>query len=299
MKQIEIVITGATGLSGSFLLQHLAKVNPGVEIYCLVRPSSDRTSLDNLNVNLNYLTGDSNTSQTWDEILATYTPKTIIHIASIRHLPVILPSLKKAAQTPRLIVIGTTGVYSQYNQYGGIYQEIEAQLGEYPGSYCLLRPTMIYGSHRDKNLHKLIRFCHRYGFFPVFGPGSCLLQPIHGEDLALAILATLQRPKIEGSYDLSGGSVVTFRQLLALVAKLIDKPIRQISLPLNLGVWLGTIGETFLGERSPLRREQVLRLQEDKAYAHDAAQKDLDFRPRSLELGLQQEVELLRSQGII
>ncbi len=296
---MELLVTGATGFTGTLFLHHLASNTSGAEVYCLVRPSSDRTSLDNLNVNLNYLTGDSNTSQTWDEILATYTPKTIIQIASIRHLPVILPSLKKAAQTPRLIVIGTTGVYSQYNQYGGIYQEIEAQLGEYPGSYCLLRPTMIYGSDRDKNLHKLIKFGDRYGFFPVFGPGSCLLQPIHAEDLALATLATLQRPKIEGSYDLSGGSVVTFRQLLALVAKLIDKPIRQISLPLNLGVWLGTIGETFLGERSPLRREQVLRLQEDKAYAHDAAQKDLDFRPRSLELGLQQEVELLRSQGII
>ena len=62
---------------------------------------------------------------------------------------------------------------------------------------------------------------------------------------------------------------------------------------------LATISETLLGERAPVRREQILRLQEDKAYPHDAAKKDLGFSPRTLEIGLQQEVELMRNQGII
>ncbi|MGB7442577.1 MAG: hypothetical protein WA919_16050 [Coleofasciculaceae cyanobacterium] len=42
-----------------------------------------------------------------------------------------------------------------------------------------------------------------------------------------------------------------------------------------------------------------MRLQEDKAYSHQAATVDLNFFPRSLEEGLQQEVDLLRTQGII
>lgn len=286
-------------MTGSLFIERLAASQNDIKILCLVRPTTDTRSLQNLKADISYFTGDSSTSQTWDELLTVHKPETIIQIASIRHIPIILESLKKAGQTPRLIVIGTTGIYSQYNHYSAIYKDIETQLAQYPGSSCLLRPTMIYGSHRDQNLHKLIVFCNRYGFFPVFGSGNCLLQPVHADDLAQAILAALQRPEIQGAYNLSGGSVVAFRELLALVAKLIGKPVRQISFPLNLGIWFATRLEGVLGQRSPVRREQILRLQEDKAYPHDAAQQDLNFFPRTLEVGLQQEVELLRSQGII
>ncbi|HEY9829306.1 MAG TPA: NAD(P)-dependent oxidoreductase [Stenomitos sp.] len=296
---MKLLVTGATGLTGNLFLNHLAQTNSDFAIHCLVRPTSDRTPLQHLNLNLSYLIGDSSTSETWDEILAQYRPETIVHIASIRHVPVILNSLKTARQNPRVIVIGTTGVYSQYNDYAKDYKAIEEQLAQYSGSHCLLRPTMIYGSHHDKNLHKLIKFCDRYGFFPVFGSGHCLVQPIHADDLAQAILAVWQRPTICGTYDLSGGSIVTFRELLTLVEKHLGKPVRPIYFPLNVGVWAATLAENVLGAKSPVRREQILRLQEDKAYPHEAAQHDLDFFPRSLESGLKEEVELLRSEGII
>ena len=158
---------------------------------------------------------------------------------------------------------------------------------------------MIYGSHRDKNLHKLIRFCDRNQFFPIFGNGNCQLQPIHADDLAQAILATLQNPTIEGDYNLSGGSIVRFQNLISLLEKLLHKPIRKVFIPLPLGVGFATTAEFLLGERSPIRREQVLRLQEDKAYAHDRAAQDLKFQPRSLEEGLQQEIALLQQEGVI
>ncbi len=296
---MDLIVTGATGLVGSLLLQYLDKINTNIEIGCLLRPTSDISQLTQLNLKIKYLRGDSFTVKTWQEILSQFCPKTIVHIASIRHIPVIMDCLREAGQNPRLVVIGTTGVYSKYNQYSREYRVIENKITEYPGSYSLLRPTMIYGSHRDKNLHKLIKFCDRYGFFPVFGAGDNLIQPVHAEDLAQAILTALQRPHIQGAYDLSGGTVVTFRELLTLVGKLLGKPVRQISLPLNAGVWSATILENILKERSPVRREQILRLQEDKAYPHDAAQRDLDFFPRTLEEGLRQEVELMRSLGMI
>jgi len=134
--------------------------------------------------------------------------------------------------------------------------------------------------------HATIEFGSRYGFFTVFGSGDNLLQPVHADDLAQGILTALQRPHVQGAYDLSGASVVTFGELLTLVEKLLGKPVRQISLPLKLGIWSATILENILKKRSPIRREQILRLQEDKAYPHDAAQRDLDFFPRSLEVDL-------------
>ena len=54
-----------------------------------------------------------------------------------------------------------------------------------------------------------------------------------------------------------------------------------------------------LAKKQPVRREQILRLQEDKAYSHEEAKRDLGFTPRNLEAGLQKEIELMRCQGII
>ncbi|MGF1479778.1 MAG: NAD-dependent epimerase/dehydratase family protein [Cyanophyceae cyanobacterium] len=292
------LLTGATGLTGTLFLTRLAAVAPQTEIGCLVRPQSDRRTIDALNLRLSYHRGDSATAQTWKKLLE-HRWETIIHLVQLRQVPTLLESLATARQSPRLIIIGTTGVYSKFNQYSAEYQAAERLLERYPGAVCLLRPTMIYGSPRDQNLHRLITFCHRYGFFPVFGSGGNLLQPIHADDIAQALLTVWQHPQIHGAYDLSGGSVVTLSELLALVAKLLEKPVRALSLPLNLGIWSATALETVFGERSPVRREQILRLQEDKAYAHQAATRDLNFSPRSLEVGLRQEVELMRAQGII
>jgi len=307
----QVLITGASGFTGTLLMrrwmvesdQHHAN-----QVYCLVRPTSDLTNLRALSPKqgsdpkaapLIYVTGDSSTQETWERILTQTPISTIIHIASIRHVPVMLRSLAQLEQTPRLIVVGTTGVYSQYNQYSAGYRDIEAQLSHYLGHCCLLRPTMIYGSDRDKNLHKLIRFCDRYGFFPIFGPGNCLLQPVHADDLAQAILSVFQSPSLTGAYDLSGGSVVRFQELLGLVGRLLGQSIYPVRIPFKIGVGLATVLEQVIGQRSPVRREQILRLQEDKAYSHEAARQDFGFSPRSLEVGLQQEVNLLRQRGVI
>ena len=253
---MKLLITGATGLTGSLLLSRLAQQNSVTEVDCLIRPESDRSIFNNFNLTFNYHLGDSSSPQTWDQILSRHQPETIIHIASIRHIGVMVDSLRQARQTPRLIVIGTTGVYSKYNEYAYEYKEMERRLREYSGSYCLLKPTMIYGSERDKNLHKLIKFCDRYGFFYVFGSGNCLLQPIHADDLAQALLSVYQNAQIEGEYDLSGGSVVSFRELLKLVGEKLGKKVRSISFPLNLGVAMASFLETLLKKNLQSKRNK-------------------------------------------
>jgi hypothetical protein len=46
-------------------------------------------------------------------------------------------------------------------------------------------------------------------------------------------------------------------------------------------------------------REQVRRLQENKAFSHAAAAGDFGFNPRRLEEGLAQEIALLRQEGVL
>jgi nucleoside-diphosphate-sugar epimerase len=296
---MKTLITGATGLTGTFLLQRLAEIAPNIEVSCLVRETSDRSKIDQLNLKLNYYKGDSKTAETWDNIFAQSNFETIIHLVQLNQVPIILNSLKKVQKTPHLIIIGTTGIYSKYNRYAQEYKDAETELLQYSGTYCLMRPTMIYGTPQDQNLHKLIKFCDRYRFFPVFGSGNTLLQPIHADDIAQTLLKAWQSPNIQGAYDLSGASIVTFKELLAIVSKLLAKPVHHLYFPLNIGITMATLSENILGDKSPVRREQILRLQENKAYSHESAKNDLDFAPRTLEIGLQQEIELMRNQGII
>jgi nucleoside-diphosphate-sugar epimerase len=299
MIENKLLITGATGLPGGFFMERLASTKPEIEIHCLIRPTSDRSMLDSLGLPIIYHIGDSSIPETWQQIFSENNFQTIIHLVQLRQVPTILNSLKKFQQTPRLIIIGTTGVYSKYNEYSAEYKKAESYLQQYAGSYGLLRPTMIYGTPKDKNLHKLIKFCHHYGFFPVFGSGDNLLQPVHADDIAQMLLKVWECPNIKGAYDLSGGSIVSFRQLILLVEKLLEKSVRSLSFPLKFGIWSATLLEKTLAKKSPVRREQILRLQEDKAYSHEEAKRDLGFTPRTLEVGLQQEIELMRSQGII
>jgi nucleoside-diphosphate-sugar epimerase len=296
---MKTLLTGATGLTGTLFLKRLAEFLPNTEISCLVRETSDRSKIASLNLMLSYYNGDSKKSETWDRIFSLDNFETIIHLVQLNQVPTILNSLKKVQQAPHLIIIGTTGIYSKYNRYSQEYKDAEKELLQYSGTYCLMRPTMIYGSPQDQNLHKLIKFCDRYKFFPVFGSGNTLLQPIHADDIAQTLLKAWQSPNIQGAYDLSGASTVTFRELLTIVSKLLAKPVHHLYFPLNVGITVASLLENFLGDKSPVRREQILRLQEDKAYSHELAKKDLGFAPRTLEIGLQQEIELMRNQGII
>jgi len=59
-KQVEpIIFTGTTCLPGSLQLKKLSTVNPGGKVFCLVRPTSDTRHIQELDLNINYLTGDS------------------------------------------------------------------------------------------------------------------------------------------------------------------------------------------------------------------------------------------------
>ena len=50
--------------------------------------------------------------------------------------------------------------------------------------YTILRPTMIYGSPRDRNMWRLIRFMRYSPIVPIFGDGNYLQQPIFVGDVA-------------------------------------------------------------------------------------------------------------------
>lgn len=70
--------------------------------------------------------------------------------------------------------------------------------------WTLLRSTLIYGAGTDKSLAPIARAAMRWRVFPL-PQGRGLRQPVHADDLALAVLGALERPESAGRVIAVGG----------------------------------------------------------------------------------------------
>jgi hypothetical protein len=70
-------------------------------------------------------------------------------------------------------------------------------------------------------------------------------------------------------------------------------PVPLAPAALAAGLW------SMTGLPPRIRREQILRLGEDKAFSFEAARRDFGYAPRGWREGLAAEVDLLRHQGLI
>ena len=59
--------------------------------------------------------------------------------------------------------------------------------------WTIIRPTMIYGSPRDRNMIRLIKWIDHFPILPIFGNGNALQQPINVKDLVNFIHDTIDK----------------------------------------------------------------------------------------------------------
>lgn len=148
----------------------------------------------------------------------------------------------------------------------------------------ILQPTLIYGLGRDKNITEIARVIQRFGFFPLFGQGAGLRQPVHVDDVAAACISALQVPSGEkGVYVLSGGEVLAYRTMVERVFAALGRRPRFLCCPLmvfSLAVRLANLLPAFKG----LSTEMAVRMNKDQVFDHAEATGALGFKPRSFHL---------------
>ncbi len=290
---MKVLLTGATGLLGGALLDLL--LAEGHEVRCLVREESPNASrLDPSLVELSR--GDA--KSTGDLRRALVGMDSLLHVAGIEYAPAVVEAARGAGVS-RLVVVGSTSVHSAYEFRSGPKKSMEGVVRDSGLDWTIVRPTMIYGSERDKNVHRLLRFLDRSPIFPIFGPGTNLWQPVYHEDCARGAYEALVRPTAVGrSYDLPGAAPLPYATLVETAARALGKKPHLVRLPLEPIRRALLLAET-LRLTLPIKSEQVLRLREDKAYPYDEAQEDLDYTPRPFESGVALEVARLREIGLV
>jgi uncharacterized protein YbjT (DUF2867 family) len=290
---MKILITGSTGLLGSALLEAL--LARGHEVRSLVREGSSRASrLDPLRVEL--VRGDAGETPALSRALTGM--DALVHVAGIEYAPQVVEGARRSG-VGRIVVVGSTSAHSAYEFRSSPKLRMEKLVRESGLEYTIVRPTMIYGSELDKNMHRLLRFLDRWPVFPMFGSGENLWQPVYHEDCAGGVYEALVRPEAVGeSYDLPGAEPLTYLELVQTAAGALGRKPRIVPLPLE-PVRRSLAAAERLGLPLPIKSEQVLRLREDKAYPYDKAKRELGYAPRPFREGIALEVARLRELGMV
>ena len=290
---MKVLLTGATGLLGGALLAPL--LAEGHEVRCLVRAGSAGLGrLDPSRVEV--VRGDAVRVEDLCRALAGV--DALLHVAGIEYAAQVVEAAGRAG-VGRLVVVGSTSAHSAFPSRSGPKRRMERLVRESGLDWTIVRPSMIYGSELDKNVHRLLRFLDCSPVFPMFGSGENLWQPVYHEDCARGVYEALVRPAAVGrSYDLPGAEPLTYTQLVRTAAGALGRKPRILRLPLE-PVRRGLAAAERLRLPLPIESEQVMRLGEDKAYPYDEARLDLGYRPRTFGEGVALEVARLRELGMV
>jgi uncharacterized protein YbjT (DUF2867 family) len=288
---MKVLVTGATGFTGSRVVPLL--LENGYEVRCFVRETSDRSPLSALPVE--WAIGDLSNPQALTSALRGV--DALVNIASLGfgHADNIITSAKEAG-VKRGIFISTTAIFTQLNAGSKSTRLAAEEAIQASGlDYTILRPTMIYGSPRDRNMWRLIRLLRITPIMPIFGDGESLQQPIFVDDVAQAVLLALQTDStIRRSYNIAGKAPLTYNQVIDTVASALGRRVWKLHLPYMPIVRVLQITER-LGLRLPIKAEQVLRLNENKAFSYEEAERDFGFSPRGFGEGIGAETAFLHS----
>jgi uncharacterized protein YbjT (DUF2867 family) len=96
-------------------------------------------------------------------------------------------------------------------------------------AYTIIRPSWVYGP-RDKSLNRFATFARTLPFVPLPGPGTAKVQPVHVDDVGLAVAKALATPAAENQVvEIGGPQLLSFRQIVRVMLGVMGK--RRALLP--------------------------------------------------------------------
>ncbi len=125
----------------------------------------------------------------------------------------------------------------------------------------ILRPSVIFGPEDDffNRFAEMARFSPA---LPLIGGGGTRFQPVYVGDVARAVVKALGDPACRGKiYELGGPKTYSFKELLQLLLRAIDRKRALVNLPFGLARLQATFLELL--PKPPLTRDQVTLLRQD------------------------------------
>ena len=145
----------------------------------------------------------------------------------------------------------------------------------------LLRPTLVYGSGRDRNLSLIVALARRSGVFVLPANARGRRQPVHVDDLAAAAQAAVDAPAAHGqAFALPGGETLDYRTMVARTLACLQPAPRLLVLPgllFDAALWAAHRAGRLQG----LPPGAVTRMREDLVFDAAPAQAAFGYAPRA------------------
>ena len=203
----------------------------------------------------------------------------------------------EAAGAKRIVVLSSTSIFTKPHSsdpadqhLAQTFLESEQKLQRWAENagieYVILRPTLIYGLGKDKNICEIMRLIRRFGFFPLLGEARGLRQPVHCRDVAQACVSALSSPNAANhSYNLSGQEVLSYRSMVLKLFEALGRKPRLIPIPIGL-LKLGVALLRVIPRYHSWSFAMLERTNQDMIFEHEDARRDLDFNPQAFDLTL-------------
>lgn len=273
-KACKVLVTGGGGLLGSRLIISLA--GSGYQITGLGRgkcPAELQSICEWLSFDL---VADQQIQHNTD---------ILIHCAPLWLLPDFLQNLQRQANIRRCIAMSSTSAIAKAKAMDHQDRDLARRLLDAENkikgltadniSTTILRPTLIYGYGKDKNITVIANFIKKFGFFPVAGKAVGLRQPVHVDDLVKAIIDIIENPRAYSkTYNLGGVQTMTYRAMVEKIFLKLGRSPRIVGLPLPLYRLLLAIRNSGYSPGSADRMNQNLDYDIEPAIA------DFNYRPQ-------------------
>ena len=209
----------------------------------------------------------------------------VVSCAHARHAAAILASARDAEQ---FVLLGSTRRYTLWpDAHGRAVLAAERGFLASGRNGVMLHPTMIYGAAGEDNVRRLAALMRRLPILPLPNKGRALVQPIYQDDVARCVVAaagiTWVGPR---ALIIAGPSALPYAKFAAEVAQASGSPPpRIIGAPggLLMAAAMVSVLVPFLPR---IRRDEVRRLMEDKAFPVGPMFAELGVRPIPLAEGL-------------
>lgn len=275
-----VLVTGANSAIGICVIRQL--LASGAAVLAVTRGAE----IPYQHPRLRWLSGDladANFS------LQGYCMDAVIHAAP---LPLLPPLVKLFAdgEAKRIIAYGSTSVFSKLMSHNAFERDFAMKLQSAEEflakncdaleiSYTIFRPTIAYGLGLDAGISKIAETVRNFGIAVVYPPAFGRRQPVHADDLAnAAILALENENTYAKTYNLSGGEILTYREMLAKIFAVYGK---------NLRIFSSTMLPFILDMSGKMKKNQHIngeiarRMNDDFVFFHDDAKKDFGYQPRA------------------
>jgi len=203
----------------------------------------------------------------------------------------------KAAGAERFVQISALGADPQSPAaYGRSKAAGEAAVvAAFPGA-VILRPSIVFGPE-DDFFNRFAAMARLSPALPLIGGGKTKFQPVYVEDVAAAIVASLERPEARGGlYELGGPSVYSFKALLQYI--LAETGRRRLLVPVPFCAMRLQAAFLELLPVPPLTRDQVRLLERDNVVSPGARTlADFGIAPTALELVVPHYIARFRPGG--